>query len=306
MDVRKLRYFVAAAEEENFHRAAARVFVAQPALTRYIRQLEEELGVQLFERVKKRVRLAPAGVLFLKHAKSILQGVDSALSEMKHIAAGKEGLLRLSFIPSALSHAFVPKSVDLFRMTNPKVDLDLRVMTTRAAVEALRAGEIDAAFVHRPPDDVTSDLAIMKVARTDWVLALPANHILSEVEDIKLADFRGENFLWIPREQSKQLFDQVEAICAAAGLSMKIIRSSGDILTYYFRLVAAGLGVTMTASTIAQEHQGGSIVFRQVPGLPPPYFTYLVSLRSTGSSTLPRYVSTLKAMLKEVNDNGRF
>ncbi len=290
MDVRRLRYFVAAAEEENFHRAAERVFLTQPALSRYVQQLEQELGVQLFERVRKRVRLAPAGVLFLKHAKSILHGVDTALSEVKQIASGREGVLRLDFIPSALSHPVVPRAIDLFRKTTPGVDLALHPATTRAAVAALRAGEIDAAFVHRPQGGFAADIETVEAATVDWVFAMPADHTLSPVTRLGLSDFRGEDFLWIPREQSPELFDLLVPLCASAGLNPKIIDGGGDILTY-FRLVAARLGVTITAATIAEEYHGKSIVFRRLPELPPPFRIDLAYLKTNGSSTLHRFLA---------------
>lgn len=296
MDVRKLRYFVAAAEEENFHRAAERVFLAQPALSRYVKQLEHELGVQLFERVKKRVRLAPAGVLFLKHAKSILSGVDAALQEMKQIASGKEGALRLSFIPSALSHPIVPRSIDLFRMTTPGVELDLHPATTRAAVAALRAGEIDAAFVHRSQTGFGADIETVEAACVDWVFAMPSDHLLANVAQLGLSDFRGENFLWIPREQSPELFDLLVPLCVSAGLTPKIIESGGDILTY-FRLVVARLGVTITAATIADEYHGKSIVFRRLAELPPPFHIDLIHMKTNASSTLHRFLATFGASL---------
>ncbi len=292
MDVRKLRYFVAAAEEENFHRAAERVFVAQPALSRYVRQLEQELGVQLFERVRKRVRLSPAGVVFLKHARSILQGVDNALQEMKQVASGREGVLRLTYIPSALSHPVVPRSVDRFRATAPGVELALHPATTRSALAALRAGEIDAAFVHRPQGGFGADIAAVGAARVDWVFAMPADHPLARRDTSpRLADFRGENFLWIPRDQSPELFDLLVPLCTAAGLTPKIVETGGDVLTYV-RLVAAHLGVTITAATIAEEYQGRSIVFRRLAELPPPFHIDLVCMKGNPSSSLQRFLAT--------------
>ena len=149
MELRQLRYFVAVAEELHFRRAAARLHISQPPLSTQIAALEAELGVLLLARTRRRVALTPAGAAFLPEARAILAGVDAAATTARAIDAGLEGVLRVSFVGSALL-SIVPGIVQRFRAARPLVQIALRERPTSAQLEAVRAGTVDIGLV-RPP-----------------------------------------------------------------------------------------------------------------------------------------------------------
>src|SRR6266852_1406564 len=137
MELRHLRYFVGVAEEQHFGRAAARLHVAQPALSRQIQDLEGELGFTLFDRLPRGVRLSAAGKLFLSDARSILQHVQEAKLRAERVATGKAGMLRVGFVETLSWHGVVPDSFRRFRRRQPDVELDLRSLRSLEQIESV-------------------------------------------------------------------------------------------------------------------------------------------------------------------------
>ncbi len=177
MELRQLRYFVAVAEELHFRRAAARLHVSQPPLSTQIAALEAELGVLLLARTRRRVALTPAGAAFLREARAILAGVDAAATTARAIDSGQEGVLRVSFVGSALL-SIVPGIVQRFRAARPLVQIALRERPTSAQLEAVRTGIADIGLV-RPPVQADPELVTELVLRERTVAALPAGHPLA-------------------------------------------------------------------------------------------------------------------------------
>jgi len=149
MELRHLRYFVAVAEELHFGRASARVHVAQPAVSRQIRALEEEIGLSLFERDRRRVVLTAAGAAFLEEARSLLQHVDRAVITAHRAARGELGSLRIGYVP-AVVHTGLPEIVRAFRKRFSRVEVRLQEMNPAMQVDALLAERIDVGFVRGP------------------------------------------------------------------------------------------------------------------------------------------------------------
>src|SRR6202000_2033565 len=142
MDPPQLRYFVAAAEELHFRRAAARLHISQPPLSQQIAALEAELGVTLLARTRRRVTLTPAGAAFLREARAVLAGVDAAAGTARAIGSGQEGVLRVSFVGSALL-SIVPGIVQSFRAARPRVRIETRERSTAEQLAAVVAGTTD-------------------------------------------------------------------------------------------------------------------------------------------------------------------
>ena len=144
MELRHLRYFVAVGEEQHYGRGAQRLRVAQPALSRQIQDLEEEVGFKLFDRLSRGVKLSPAGKSFLEEARRILQHVEEATRRAKRVASGQLGTLRVGFIESMSWHGVVPDSFRQFRERQPDAELQIKPLSSLEQIAAVRSGQLDA------------------------------------------------------------------------------------------------------------------------------------------------------------------
>jgi len=147
MELRHLRYFVAVGEEQHYGRGAQRLRLAQPALSRQIQDLEEEIGFKLFDRLSRGVRLSTAGKLFLEEARRILQQVEEATRRAKRVAYGQLGTLRVGFIESMSWHGIVPDSFRQFRERQPDAELQIKPLSSLEQIAAVRSGQLDAGFI---------------------------------------------------------------------------------------------------------------------------------------------------------------
>src|SRR5712671_4225942 len=147
MELRHLRYFMAVGEEQHYGRAAQRLRVAQPALSRQIQDLEQEVGFKLFDRLPRGVKLSAAGKLFLEDASRILRDVNEAAARAARVARGQSGTLRIGFTENASWRGVVPESFRRFRERQPDAELQLTPATSLEQIEAIRSGRLDAGFV---------------------------------------------------------------------------------------------------------------------------------------------------------------
>src|SRR6266851_6071630 len=170
MELRHLRYFLAVGEEKHYGRAAQRLRVAQPALSRQIQDLEEEIGFKLFDRLSRGVKISAAGKLFLEDARRILQQVDEATRRAKRVASGQSGTLRVGFVESISWHGVVPDSFRQFRERQPEAELQLTPLSSLEQIEAVGAGRLDAGFVFTIAN-INSQLAELSVASLNMMLA---------------------------------------------------------------------------------------------------------------------------------------
>src|SRR6202171_1928012 len=151
MELRHLRYFLAVGEEQHYGRAAQRLHVAQPALSRQIQYLERELGFKLFDRLPRGVKISPAGKLFLDDARRILRQLSDATARAGRVARGQSGTLRVGFTENASWHGVVPESFRRFRDHQPDAELQLNPLPTLEQIESVRSGRLDAGFVFNMP-----------------------------------------------------------------------------------------------------------------------------------------------------------
>jgi DNA-binding transcriptional LysR family regulator len=245
MELRHLRYFVAVAEDQHYGRAAQRLRVAQPALSRQIQDLEQEIGFQLFDRLPRGVRLSAAGTAFLEDARSILRQVSAATDRAGRVARGLAGTLRVGFPESASWHGIVPDSFRRFRHEQPDAELQLSPMSSLEQVQALRAGALDAGFVFNFPKS-DPDLDQLLVANQHLVLAAPRHHALTKRSRLRLRDLADAEFIWFPRRQSPVYYDRLMQACARGGLSPRIVQEAVDQATI-LSLVVCGLGVAFVS-----------------------------------------------------------
>jgi DNA-binding transcriptional LysR family regulator len=249
MELRHLRYFVGAAEEQHFGRAAERLHVAQPALSRQIQDLEREMGFLLFDRLPRGVRLSEAGKVFLNDARRILQDVDEAKRRAERIALGKAGTLRIGMATAVSWHGLVVDSFREFRRRQPDVELELEHLLSVHQVEAILSGRLDAGFV-ASLTPWHKDLAHQEFAQERMLLAAPKGHPLAKRKEIRLRDLRDMPFVWFPRWVNPVMHDRLMRACARGGLSAPLIVQEATDRDTNLGLVQCGIGIAwMTEST---------------------------------------------------------
>lgn len=240
MELRRLRYFIVAAEEENFHRAAERLHVAQPALSKQVALLEQELGCALFSRVRRRVQLTPAGRLYLEDARRIIRELDLANQRVRLAAAGQMGTLRIGLRETAGRSPLVSRACSRFRQTYPEVELRLQQMTSPLQCRLLRDGELDAGFIYLSPEH-DEGLARLPVAEDRFYLALHRAHPLVKRARVRLRDLTYEPLIWLARSHNAYYSDALLRDCIAGGLTPRIIQEA-DSEPMSLNLVAVGMG----------------------------------------------------------------
>ncbi|WP_447529409.1 LysR substrate-binding domain-containing protein [Vreelandella sp. TE19] len=261
IETRLLEQFVAVAEELHFHRAAARLNMAQPPLSQAIARLEDRLGFGLFTRGKRDVALTPAGRAFLETAYATLDTLETGISKARDVANGVAGRLRVATL-SLAGYAPVLATLRDFRCALPEVELDLREMPSARQLEALLAGEVDVALMREltlPPVIETR-----KVLEEAILLALPADHPgaahAASSESVRLEAFAECDFVFTPRGLGPGYHHRLMALCQAAGFTPAIKQEAAQLHTL-LGLVASGLGVALVPSSLARSVRLDGVVF---------------------------------------------
>ncbi len=264
MELRHLRYFVVAAQHEHFGRAARALSIVQPALSKQIAQLEEEVGAPLFERLPRRVRLTASGASFWQDARAILQQVVGAAERARDVRKGRIGTLRVGFVETVGYGRTFPKIVQRFRQKYPEVKLELVQRTSADQGDLLREEQLDAGFLfHKAVNGPR--LEGIEMAREGILLAMPKVHRLARRGRLDLTDFRNEPFVWIGRAVSPPFHDLVFAACARRGFAPRIVQE-GTTDAANLSLVAAQVGVSICVAS-AQAWKPHDVVLRSVGGL---------------------------------------
>ncbi|NBC01885.1 MAG: LysR family transcriptional regulator [Bacteroidetes bacterium] len=257
MEFRHLRAFLTVAETLNFRQAAEHVHVTQSALSRQIQQLEETLGVRLFDRSRRAVKLTAAGRAFVPEARQTLEHAEQAQRTARRAARGEVGRLVVGFVGPAI-YGVLPRILRAFRATAPDVDLVLREMRTDAQRTALQDGTLDVAFAGRGPDGAA--IRSEPVDREAVMIALPAEHRLAEAEAIDLIDLAEDPFIIFERAFEPELFDALIGLCQRAGFSPKIGQQANRIFVI-LGLVSAGLGVAFAPGSVRRGLSTEEVVF---------------------------------------------
>jgi DNA-binding transcriptional LysR family regulator len=256
MELRHLRYVLAVAEERHMTRAAERLGIQQPPLSQQIRALERELGVQLFRRKPRGMEPTRAGEELVAEARAILARVEQATAATKRIARGEAGRLGLGFTSSASFHPLVPRAIRAFREAHPLVSLSLDESGTVELAAALRAEQIDAAFIRSPiaPQD---DLSVHSLLDEAMFAALPEGHPLAGAPTpLDLTALAGETLILYRRPLGPGLYDAIIAACQRAGFSPQIGQEAPRMLST-LSLVAAGLGVSLVPASMRRLQAEG-------------------------------------------------
>ena len=263
MELRHLAYFIAVAEELHFGRAAKRLHISQPPLSQQIRQLEEEIGVRLFNRTKRRVEITPAGTVFLDEARRIMNLSKDAVQRTVRADKGEIGLLAMGFIGSA-NYSVLPQVVREFRKQFPNVELSLTEMSTSNQLEALLDGTIQVGFLRTPKGIGEKGLTIEPVFRESLMVVLPQNNPLKKKTALTFRELTGESFIMIPRRIGPGFFDRFILLCQKEGFSPNIVLEASQYHTV-IGLVAAGLGIAVVPASMQRSRIEG-VVFRTLSG----------------------------------------
>jgi DNA-binding transcriptional LysR family regulator len=230
----------------HFGRAAERLHIAQPWVSRQIKRLEEELGVQLFIRDRRKVVLTEAGQAFLKEAWLILERVDLARQAVRQAGRGEIGSLVFGYEETTLYSIF-PSIVRLYKERFPRVALDMRDMPTAEQTEALLRGEIDVGLVQEPA--TPEELRVETVLHELLIAALPDSHPLADEPQVALEDLADDPFVSFPRWTRPGCHDLITGLCREAGYVPNIVQET-ETKQSLVGLVAAGIGVSLLNASV--------------------------------------------------------
>ena len=257
MDLRQMRYFLALAEERNFTRAAEKLHMAQPPLTRQIRALEEELGAELFVRTTKGVTLTEAGMALMDEVPNLLALAQRAKERALLASAGHTGRLDIGIFGSGVLDV-IPRILARFHATRPEVKIVLHNLTKSEQIDALRERRISVGFNRLiPPEE---DLSVVTVLRETMMIALPAHHALAKKEALTIPDLSGAPLILYPRLPIAGLAQQVMQAFVREKAELRVEQEVEDVLTA-IALVAGGFGVCVTTASSASLRLPG-VVYR--------------------------------------------
>ena len=289
MELRHLRYFVGVAEELNFTRAARKMRVAQPALSRQIRQLEEEVGVNLFERNHRAVTLTSAGKALLQEARALLAQSHRAIEIAQNTGRMEAGHLDVGYV-WGLFHSLAPRCVGAFRTRLPDVTVNLLDMTATAQAEALARGELDVGFIGFAYEADTARLSKRRIGSCEFMAALPKKHPAARKTKVPLSALARDMFIAISDTTYPGAARCIREGCERAGFRPRILQSADRGHTM-LGLVAANCGIALVPRPLqALPHEG--IVFRELQD-PPSEALYVAWNKSKRSGVRDTFIQTL-------------
>ncbi len=282
MDLRHLRYFQAVAEELSFSQAARRLHVAQPALSRAVQELEQDLGVELLSRTRRSVALTPAGAVLLSETRLILQRMEEATRRVQRTAAGEEGELRLGFIGPPVQR-FLGRIVKEFRRRYPRVTVVLEERTPERVWEMVARGRLAVGLTRPVLAHEASGLHTVVLREEQLYAALPKGHPLAKHSVIRWRELANEPLIILSRREGVSLHDAVLAACRKARF-MPNLAHTPSLISTVLSYVEAGAGIGIISDSICSLGRGQPLVFRS---LSPVHTVDLVMVWSEMNDTPP-------------------
>jgi DNA-binding transcriptional LysR family regulator len=287
MELRHIRYFLAVAEENNFTRAAAKIGIGQPPLSQQIKDLEHEVGTQLFRRVPHGAELTEAGLAFLHSIQDVPDRVKKAKRAAQRAARGETGSLQVGFTGSTAFHPAVAATIRTFRRRYPDVDLALVEVNTAGLSKKLRNGDIQAAFL-RPGITGFEDFQLRPYPDEPMLAVLPANHPAAQQEALELTELSSDPFLFTPRESGQNIVENTIDACRACGFD-PILGQPAPQIGSVVNLVATELGVALVPDSMKAVQVPG-VVYRPIKGHSPTINMSLATTRGNTSQTLRNFL----------------
>jgi DNA-binding transcriptional LysR family regulator len=261
MELRHLRYFVAAAEEEHIGRASDRMHVTRPAVSQIISALEQELGTPLFERLPHRVKLTAAGRAMLPKLKGVMNDLDAVLAMAKRVGQGKSGTLNIGYGSLTLLHSIFRAAIKRYHEAYPDVALTLLELHTSEQAQALAEGKIDGGFMHFGVHAMLSRRRrgngeqMHDPSTLDWYriqtgglgVVMPSDHHLARQRTLTLAELADEQFIVVPRSSVSPGYGALHALCQKAGFEPQIVQEVSSIASQ-LNLVSVGMGIGLVVT----------------------------------------------------------
>lgn len=249
MELRQLGYFRAVARELHFRKAAEQLCIVQPALSRQIKQLEQEVGVVLFKRTSRSVQLTEAGTYLYREVEAIFERLELVKGNLVSISNGQQGMLRISYAGSAMVE-LLPAVLTRLQRQWPLVQTHLKEMTATEQLEAILLGKVDVGFLRNPPPD--KRLLGKVVQRETFSVVLPKEHPLQAASFRGLQQLAGEPFILPPAQAGELYYHLLQQLCQQAGFTPKVVHETvfGDTV---MRLVAQGLGVALVPTSLTRK-----------------------------------------------------
>jgi DNA-binding transcriptional LysR family regulator len=289
MELRHLRYFVTVAEESSFSRAAQRLRVSQPPLSRQIRDLEAEMGVKLFVRDKRGVRLTDAGALFLRESRQILEASRRAVHLAQAAHRGEIARLKVAY-SAALFVPELARGMRAFQRQYPLVELEVSEMTSQQQIQELLEKRLDAGYSSARFPAFEKELVFECVRRETPCVALPPGHPLTRQRQVEMRDLAMERFVTPPR--NNPLFENfLMRLCRSAGFLPRAVQeteSGFNILA----LVSAGVGVALVSESL-KSLRSVEVEFRSLKPAPPLLEFYIVRRADSPSVALRAFIQVL-------------
>lgn len=256
MELRHLRYFITVAEELNFSKAALKLYTAQPSLSQQIKDLEEDVGVKLLNRTKRKVELTEEGAVFLEQARLTLAQADKAIAMARQVSQAKQQMLRIGFVPVAEMKIF-PYVLPNLRVQNPDLKIELLSLNNTEQMKLLKKGELDLTFTRHNfnSDEIESQFVI----REPLIFILPKDHPLAKYDRISVKLLNGIDFIIPSAEQSQTLHHTILDFAKANGIEFNIVQKADNIL-FNINSIGMGLGCTILPGYIAPLTMDNTVI----------------------------------------------
>ncbi len=293
MELRQLRYFIQIAELEHFGQASQRLNVVQPALSRQIKQLEEELGVSLFERVARGVKLTAAGKVFLSQSKELLSQCEKMVRLTQLVDKGQAGMLRIGFADGVTFNKTFSQILKNFRHANTNVVIDLVSATSIEQAELLSRGELDLGFVYWLPRE--QRVNAIELNQEKLVLALPKSSPLATRQNLSIADLDNYPMVWIARSNSPSLYDLIVSRFVQNNCTLNVVQEARNESTL-LSLVSAELGATFITET-AKTRKPDDIALISVSDLHA-FISVKAIWNNNTNPVLPKFVRSIESTME--------
>jgi len=296
MEIRLLRSFLVLAQELHFGRAAERLHIAQPPLTKQIHQLERDLGVQLFERHSRGVRLTHAGQAFIEPAKKVLEAADQASAAAQRASDGETGTVTIGF-SGALGGAILPRIIRTVHQRHPNIEIRIRRQSYSSTVlDRVVDGDLDLGIVILPVQ--RAGISTLPILEHTLMAVVPKDHPLASEDDVSFESLRDEDFVAPEAYQGSVMRDLLVSRCVEAGFNPRIVQEAEDTYTI-LALVGGGVGISVSLSGVQNLHPD-SVVFKPLRNSEDTIHTALGWRTDKVSRTLGRVMETLKTEFASV------
>lgn len=293
IEFRHLQYFKAVAEELHFRKAAERLFITQPGLTRQIKQLEQLYGVQLFERGNRYVRLTAAGTFLKKEADALFNQLGNIENQLLKIAEGKLAELKLGFIGSAVQ-LILPQLLATIKHDHPNIDISLQELSNEAQLQLLHKNELDFGFVRNylPQDE----LQHINLIEENFALVIPKNYSINLSKPISLTDFKSMPFILFSKDYGSSYYNMVMSIFADHGFKPTIALRTVNALTI-FNLVEQGLGIAIVPASLKKGYDM-QVQFAELNQIPQRTTISVVWNENNRNPGIPHLLQAIQKILK--------